>query len=91
MKTNFTFEDESLNRQFEQLTPNDLRMMTKDFLSDYGSSRVFLARKIDLNPQVVQKWLSGKETLGTRSLKRIFSYLHENYPKWQEYLELQED
>lgn len=91
MKTNFVFEDEGLNRQFEQLTPDDLRIMTKNFLSDYGSSRAFLARKIDLNPQVVQKWLSGTETLGIRSLKRIFAFLAEYYPKWHEYLELQED
>ena len=86
MKTNFTFKNDELSRQFERLTPDDVRQMARDFISEYGSTLPFFSRNIGLHPTVIGNWLRGKQVLGERSLKRIFAYLAEVYPKYQEYI-----
>lgn len=84
MKTNFIFKNDELAHHFEQLSPDNIKQMARDFVVDTDCSITSFAQKVRLNPTVVGRWLNGKETLGERSLKRIFAFLSESYSKYQE-------
>lgn len=84
MKTDFKFKDNDIASQFKQLSPDNIKQMAKDFVVDTDCSITSFAQKVRLNPTVVGRWLNGKETLGERSLKRIFAFLSESYSKYQE-------
>lgn len=86
MKSDFIFKNDELGRQFERLTADDVKKMAKGFLAEYGSPLPFFSKNIDLHPTVVCRWLNGKQVLGERSLKRIFAYLADAYPRYQEYV-----
>lgn len=88
MKSDFTFKNAELNRQFEKLTADEVKKMAKGFLAEYGSPLPFFSKNVDLHPTVVCGWLNGKQVLGKRSLKRIFAYLADAYPKYQDYIKL---
>lgn len=86
MKKEFMFKSETVAKEFEKLSEKELQAMTQGFLTDYGIPNTAFGKRVDLDPKSISWWVDGKKPLGTRSLKRIFVYLVDFYPKWKDYV-----
>lgn len=76
-----------LDAEFARIGSDQLRKMTEDFLSDYGVPKTKFVRRVDLSYSTLDRWLTDKEPLSQKSLKRIFGFLREFYPKYQDYVD----
>lgn len=72
---------------FSRVSPEQLRKMTEDFLDVYATPKTKFVRRVDLSYSTLDRWLTDKEPLSQKSLKRIFEFLRENFPKWIEYID----
>lgn len=83
MENNLTQLD--FETEFEKLNSAKLRAMTTAFLETYEMPKTKFARRVNLSPGIVNRWLTDEEPLSVRSLKRIFEFMAEYFPRWRDF------
>lgn len=72
--------------EFSKLTSDQLRAIAAEFLDSYEMPKTKFARRVSLSGTTLNRWLTAGDTLNQRSLRRIFDFLVEYFPRWKDYV-----
>lgn len=73
--------------EFAKLTSDQLRTIAAEFLDSYEMPKTKFARRVNLSSTTLNRWLLEGDVLNQRSLRRIFDFLVEYFPRWKECVE----
>lgn len=70
--------------EFAKLTSEQLRTIAAEFLDSYEMPKTKFARRVNLSSTTLNRWLLEGDVLNQRSLRRIFDFLVEFFPRWKD-------
>lgn len=70
--------------EFSKLTSDQLRAIAAEFLDSYEMPKSRFARRVNLSNTTLNRWLVDGDTLNQRSLRQIFDFLVEYFPRWKD-------
>lgn len=72
--------------EFRKLTSDQLRAIAAEFFEDYEMPKTKFSRRVNLSNTTLNRWLLEGDVLNQRSLRRIFDFLVEYFPRWKDYV-----
>lgn len=70
--------------EFSKLTSDQLRVIAAEFLNSYEMPKTKFARRVNLSNTTLNRWLVEGDTLNQKSLRKIFEFLVEYFPRWKD-------
>lgn len=70
--------------EFAKLTSDQLRSIAAEFFDSYEMPKSRFARRVNLSNTTLNRWLVEGDTLNQKSLRKIFEFLVEYFPRWKD-------